>query len=78
MNFVPCRVETPRRLHLDCAPGGMKISFTGEGEADVKTVVPATEKLGKGDTVWLSIPKDSIHLFQGELPILWRVPRQGT
>jgi len=143
MNFVPCGVETPRRLHLDCAPGGTKISFTGEvepsqvgagatlgfrpqevkvarvnggantvpctvriaefqgentvltmsvagvqtpgflpsgreGEADVKAVVPATDRFREGERVWLSIPVDSIHLFQGEVPILRRAAGQGA
>jgi hypothetical protein len=39
---------------------------------EIKAVVAATERYPASQRVWLSLPAETIHVFDGDLPVLWR------
>ncbi len=48
----------------------LTVSTGGEGSAEMKAVVAATERFAPGQAVWLSAEAKDIHLFDGEEAIL--------
>jgi ABC-type sugar transport system ATPase subunit len=48
----------------------LSLSLAGEGSAEMKAVVAATERYAPGETVWLATEAKNIHLFDGEEAIL--------
>ena len=48
----------------------LTLSVGGEGSAEMKAVVAATERYAAGETVWLGTEAKNLHLFDGEEAIL--------
>lgn len=70
-NTVPCTV---RLTEFQGETTVLTLSIDGAaGSAEVKAVVSATERYRAGETVWLIVAPDKIHLFDGEAPISRRV-----
>ena len=65
-NSLPCVV---RMTEFQGETTVLSLRTDGDGGADVKAVVPATERYRAGETVWLSFPPQAIHLFDGDLPV---------
>ncbi|MCK4785405.1 MAG: ABC transporter ATP-binding protein, partial [Desulfobacteraceae bacterium] len=69
-------------------PGSVKITeFQGETtvltvtlgdvkKSEIKVVVSASETFNAGDTIWLRLAPDIIHLFDEDTPVLQRVARK--
>jgi len=53
----------------------LTIRLGNQANKEVKAVVPAAEKFGVNDAVWLGFSPDVIHLFDKETPILQRKNR---
>ena len=131
MNFVPGRIEAPKRISIPTSegkvdlpvsgeidlkysgskvtvgfrpqqlkvthvqpesvslPGSVKITeFQGEttvltiilgdvANSEIKAVVPASETYNAGNTVWLYLAPDIIHLFDENTPVLQRTASKG-
>lgn len=71
-NAIPCTV---RVLEFQGEMTTLTTVFEGADggtEGEIKAVVPASERYGQGERVWLEFPPAIIHLFDGEAPVLRR------
>lgn len=89
---VGFRPQQVRVAHLQpenaSIPGAVKITeFEGETmvltvtlgdvkNSEIKVVVSASEAFNAGDTIWLHLTPDIIHLFDEDTPVLQRVARK--
>jgi ABC-type sugar transport system ATPase subunit len=85
IGFRPQQIRISRAQKDSASiPGSVKITeFQGETtvltvtlgdirSTEIKAVVAADEKFETGNTVWLNLAPEIIHLFDGDLPVVHR------
>jgi len=68
-NTLPCAV---RLLEFQGESTVLTLTMDGPAKDSVKVAVPAGEPYAVGERLWLKMRPESIHLFQGDRPVLRR------